>query len=425
MVGFGYEKGTIKMKAVVFTLGCKVNECESDSLIAGLIERGYEVSDKLEYADLYIVNTCAVTSEAEKKSRQMESRIKHLNPSAKIIFTGCACQKDSKSFSSKSSDYLVTGTFSKNKILDMLDKCGVNIENDHLEFEELNVVKSLRARTYVKVQDGCNNFCSYCIIPYLRGRSRSRDANNVLAEIESVSPEEAVINGINLSAYSFNGQGLTGLIRALKGVKCRIRLGSLEVGVIDREFLQALKELNNFAEHFHLSLQSGSNSVLKKMNRHYTREEYLSKVKLIREFFPDAGITTDIIVGFPTESEQDFKDTLELVDSVEFSDIHPFPFSPRSGTVAFKMKDLPKQVKKDRQAVLLLKKQECKEKFINKFIGKELEFLREEIKDGYAEGYSGNYIRLYVKDFKSDKNLVKVKVVKPFKDGALAQVIEN
>ena len=413
------------MKAVVFTLGCKVNECESDSLIAGLIERGYEVSDKLEFADLYIVNTCAVTSEAEKKSRQMESRIKHLNPNAKIIFTGCACQKNSSSFSNKSSNYLVTGTFSKNKILDMLDNSGVSIENERAEFEELNVVKSLRARTYVKVQDGCNNFCSYCIIPYLRGRSRSRSISNILHEIECVSPQEAVINGINLSAYSFNGQGLTGLIRALKGVKCRIRLGSLEVGVIDSEFLIALSELHNFAQHFHLSLQSGSNSVLKKMNRHYTREEYLEKVNLIREYFPNAGITTDIIVGFPTETDQDFRDTLELVDMVGFSDIHPFPFSPRSGTVAFKMNDLPKQVKKDRQAVLLAKKQECKSKFLTKFIGKELEFLCEEYKDGYAEGYSGNYLRLYVKDYIGDKKLVKVRVESLFKDGVLAKIIEN
>ena len=412
------------MKAVVFTLGCKVNECESDSLIAGLAERGYEVSDKLVPADLYVVNTCAVTAEAEKKSRQMESRIKKLNPNAKIIFTGCATQKNPQSFANKSDSYLVTGAFSKNKILDMLDKTGVVIQPPCSQFEELNTVKSLRTRTYVKVQDGCNNFCSYCIIPYLRGRIRSRNPDSVIAEITAINPKEAVINGINLSAYEFDGKGLTGLIERLKDVECRIRLGSLEIGVIDDGFLSALKNLKNFAPHFHLSLQSGSNNVLKKMNRHYTAEEYLQKVNLIREYFPNAGITTDIIVGFPTETEQDFIETVNLVDKVKFSDIHPFPFSPRSGTVAFKMQDLPKEIKKDRQNRLLKKKAECKQAFVNGLVGKTCDFLFEEEKDGYFEGYSENYVRLYLKDFSGTHDIVKVQIIAPFKDGALAKIKE-
>ncbi len=412
------------MKAVVFTLGCKVNECESDSLIAGLIERGYEVSDKLVPAELYIVNTCAVTAEAEKKSRQTASRIKKLNPNAKIIFTGCASQKNYNAFADKSSAYLVTGSFSKNKILDMLDKVGVEISPAKTDFEELNVVKSLRARAYIKVQDGCNNFCSYCIIPYLRGRSRSRNPQNIINEIKLVNPKEAVINGINLSAYSFNGEGLTGLVKALKDVDCRIRLGSLEVNIITKEFLCALKELKDFAPHFHLSLQSGSNNVLKKMNRHYTVEEYIEKVDLIREFFPNAGITTDIIVGFPTETEQDFTDTLKLVDRVKFSDIHPFPFSPRSGTVAYKMQDLPSDVKKQRQAILIEKKAESKNNFISGLIGESLNVLFEEICDGYLEGYSENYVRVYVKGGETLLHQIeKVKVIEPFKDGVLAQTI--
>jgi threonylcarbamoyladenosine tRNA methylthiotransferase MtaB len=173
----------------------------------------------------------------------------------------------------------------------------------------------------------------------LRGRNRARNPQSVVDEINSINPREAVINGINLSAYNYNGLGLTQLIEKLKEVNCRIRLGSLEVGVVDDKFLTALKGLNDFAPHFHLSLQSGSNNVLKKMNRHYTTEEYAKKVKLIREYFPLAGITTDIIVGFPTETEQDFLDTLNFVDEIQFSDIHPFPFSPRSGTVAYNMQD--------------------------------------------------------------------------------------
>lgn len=411
------------MKAVVFTLGCKVNECESDSLIAGLLERGYEVSDKLVPADLYIVNTCAVTAEAEKKSRQMASRIKKLNASAKIIFTGCAVQKNSSAFSEKDKNFLVTGVFSKQKILDMLDESGERISQECTCYEELLPAKSLRTRAYVKVQDGCNNFCSYCIIPYLRGRSRSRNPQSILDEIQMLSPKEAVINGINLSAYDYNGVKLSGLMRMLKNCSTRIRLGSLEVGVITEEFLTEIKNLKNFAPHFHLSLQSGSDNVLKKMNRHYTTNEYADKVDLIRRYFPNAGITTDIIVGFPTETEEDFVNTLKFVERVDFSDIHPFTFSPRSGTVAYKMKDLSPEIKKKRLEKLLVIKAQKKHAFAEKMKGETLMFLPEEFKDGFLEGYSENYLRLYVDTDKKPDSIVKVKVLEPFKDGAKAQII--
>lgn len=413
------------MKAVVFTLGCKVNECESDSLLAGLIERGYEVSDKLVPADLYIVNTCAVTAEAEKKSRQTAARIKKIAPNAKIIFTGCAVQKNPKPFTEKSDEYLVTGTFNKNKILDILDMVGEQISPPCSEFEELNRVKTLRTRAYIKVQDGCNNFCSYCIIPYLRGRSRSRSIESILEEIKDINPSEAVINGINLSAYNYNGKTLTDLVKALKVVDSRIRLGSLEVRVIDDEFLRALKELKNFAPHFHLSLQSGSSAVLKKMNRHYTAEEYIEKVDLIRSYFPDAAITTDIIVGFPTETEENFSETIALVKRVKFADIHPFPFSKRSGTVAYKMQDVAAEVKKERLNRLLEEKAACKKAFAEKMTGKVLDFLFEEVKDGYAQGYSQNYLRLYIKDYSGEKEIKKAEVLSEFKDGALAKIIKE
>lgn len=411
------------MKAVVFTLGCKVNECESDSLIAGLIERGYEVSDKLVPADLYIVNTCAVTAEAEKKSRQTASRIKKLNDKAKIIFTGCAVEKNFKPFAEKSNEYLVTGTFNKNKILDMIDSVGVQISPPCAEFEELSFVKTLRTRAYIKVQDGCNNFCSYCIIPYLRGRSRSRNPQKIIEEINAINPKEAVINGINLSAYDYNGKTLADLMESLSEINCRIRLGSLEVRVIDDRLLTALKNLKNFAPHFHLSLQSGADAVLKKMNRHYITTEYLQKVELIRKYFPTAGITTDIIVGFPTETEEDFIETLNFVDKVKFSDIHPFTFSPRSGTVAFKMKDLSGDIKHDRLCRMMEKKAHCKSSFIAGHIGKTLDFLPEENKEGFTEGYSENYIRLYVEGKIDCKNIIKVRVIEPFKEGAKAQII--
>ena len=411
------------MKAVVFTLGCKVNECESDSLITGLENLGYEVSDKLVPADLYIVNTCAVTNEAEKKSRQMARRIKKLSKDAKIIFTGCAVQKNPEQFMTKSNDFLLTGVFNKNEILSLLNESGNHVSAPCTEFEELLLTKSLRTRAYVKVQDGCNNFCSYCIIPYLRGRNRARNPESVKKEILSLGAKEVVINGINLSAYDYNGINLTGLIKSLKDLPIRIRLGSLEVNIIDREFLSALKELKDFAPHFHLSLQSGCDGVLKKMNRHYTTKEYLEKVNLIREYFADAGITTDIIVGFPTESENDFLETVEFVKSVGFSDIHPFPFSSRSGTVASKMKDLPADVKKQRLDKLLEIKKECKNNFALKMKGKELDFLFEEFKDGYAVGYTQNYLRIYIKDYKkkSQNQIEKVIVLEPYLEGAIAE----
>lgn len=350
------------MKAVVFTLGCKVNECESDAFISGLKARGYEVSDKLEKADLYIVNTCAVTAEAEKKSRQTASRIKRISPDAKIIFTGCAAEKNYKAFADKSTAYLVTGVFNKNAILSALDRTGVMVAEKSTDYEELPAPTSLKARAFIKVQDGCDNFCTYCIIPHLRGRSRSRSADSVAKEISALNPAEAIITGINLSDYKGDG-GLTGLINSLKSVNSRIRLGSLEVGIIDDGFLQSLKALKKFAPHFHLSLQSGSNSVLKKMNRKYTREEFIEKVALIRQYFPLAGITTDIIAGFPTETEEDFNDTLSLVDAVKFSDIHPFIFSPREGTPAYKMQDLPFEVKKSRLDRLIEIKKRLKAEF--------------------------------------------------------------
>ena len=412
------------MKAVVFTLGCKVNECESDSLMKGLSERGYEVSDKLEPADLYIVNTCAVTHEAEKKSRQTASRIKKLNPYAKIIYTGCAAQKNPEAFLSKSEGTLVTGVFGKNKILEHLDECGIDITPQNGEYEELSPVKTLRARVFIKVQDGCDNFCSYCIIPYLRGRSRSRSPESVVKEITELSPSEAVINGINLTSYDYRGIKLTGLIEALAEVDCRIRLGSLEVNVIDDEFLSATKKLKNFAPHFHLSLQAGSDETLKKMNRKYKVKEFEEKVSLIKKYYPDAGITTDIIAGFPTETEENFAETLALTDRVGFTDIHAFAFSPRSGTAAYKMKDLPPEVKKTRTEKLLAKKAEAKAAFAARSQGKIYDFLAEDVKDGYTLGYSENYLRLYVKDEVPVGKIIKVKVGNPFKDGALAEVVK-
>ena len=409
------------MKAVVFTLGCKVNSRESSCLITGLKEKGYETSDKLEPADVYIINTCAVTAEAEKKSRQAIARAKKFNENARIFICGCASQKNPEAFIVKGAQ-VVTGAKAKDKILDLLDNEGIFIEQSDEYYEKYLPSKSSKTREYVKIQDGCNNFCSYCIIPYLRGRSRSRKIENIVEEIKALDSLEIVITGINVSAFDDNGKKLPELLHALKDFDCRFRFGSLEVGVISEELLTATKQLKDFAPHFHLSLQSGSDSVLKTMNRHYTSSEYADKVKLIREFYPDAAITTDIIVGYSTESDENFKECLEFCDAIEFADVHCFTYSVREGTAGAKLKKLPDDVKKTRLDQMLKRKEAYKDKFVEKNIGKILTLIPEEEIDGYTVGYTENYLRVFVKGC-IPHGKVKVEIVEKYQDGALAEVI--
>ena len=409
-------------KAVVFTLGCKVNSRESAALMSGLNDKGYEVSDKIEKADLYNINTCAVTAEAEKKSRQAVARMRKFNPDAPIFVCGCASQRDPEAFREKGVK-VVVGAKSKDKIIDMLDEDGVFIEKSDEYYEKFMPCKTSRTREYVKIQDGCDNFCSYCIIPYLRGRSRSRKIENVIKEIKALSPLESVITGINISSYNDDGKGLNELIAALSDIDCRIRLGSVEVGVIDEKLLDATKKLKDFAPHFHLSLQSGSDHVLKTMNRRYTAEEYYDRVMLIRKYYPDAAITTDVIVGYSTETEQDFLDSVAFCRKVGFSDIHCFPYSVRQGTAGARLKKLPDEVKKDRLERLLEVKAELKNAYINEHIGKILRVIPEEKEDGYVVGYTENYIRVFMQgEMRCGEFAVLLK--EPFKDGALAEFVD-
>lgn len=410
------------MKAVVFTLGCKVNDCESGSIIRGLQERGWEVSDELDFADLYILNTCAVTGEAEKKSRQAIARVRAVNPDARIIVCGCAAEKTPEIFAKKQNVQLVTGARQKSKILSLLDGEGVALDENDKVYDEMPAPVSLKTRAFVKIQDGCNNFCSYCIIPYLRGRSRSRTVESAAEEILSNAAEEVVITGIDISSFKDGERGLADLLLAVKDAKSRIRLGSLEVGVITPQLLDAAKQVRDFAPHFHLSLQSGSDAVLKKMNRHYTGEEYCRRVELIRSYFPDAAITTDIISGFPTETEENFSETLALARRVGFSQIHCFSYSRRTGTVAAKFSELPAEIRKRRLHELLALSHELRQTYEQKFVGKTLELVPEEAKDGYTEGYSENYIRLYVKGAVRQK--MRVLARESFADGLLAEIIK-
>lgn len=418
------------MKAVVFTLGCKVNDVESGSIIRDLQTLGYEVSREIVFADLYIFNTCAVTAEAERKSRQAIGKAKKLNKSAKIIVCGCATEKAPQAFLEKENVFAVVGAKRKNRVLEIVkggfsdEFCGGQVLADDGTYEEMSTPECLKTRNFVKVQDGCNRFCSYCIIPYLRGRSRSRSVESSAKEILASEALETVVTGIDISDYrDENGRDFADLMTAVKDADTRIRLGSIEVSMITPKLLSALKSLKRFAPQFHLSLQSGSNAVLKSMNRHYTREEYLEKCKMIYEAFPSAGITTDIIVGFPTETEEDFLQSVAIIREAGFSQIHAFPYSPREGTNAYKRyKELPAEIKKDRVERILEEGAKQKTAYLTSQIGTEQEIVPEQCKNGVTEGYAGNYIRVYV-DGELPKTLVRVKITELYKDGVKAERI--
>ena len=405
------------MKACVFTLGCKLNEVESASLMSGLESLGYETTEELGPADLYLLNTCAVTREAEKKSRQAVARMRKFNPNAPVIVTGCAAQHHAEDFYKREGVVLVTGAQGKGKLLELLGKEGIFVEPE-CGMGELPAPKQTKTRAYLRIQDGCNRFCSYCLIPYLRGRSRSRKKENILAEALSSSAKELVLTGVDISDYHDGEVSLAGLLRYLKDVPARIRLGSVEESAVTDELLSAMKE-GNFMPHFHLSLQSGSNAVLKAMNRRYTREEYLSACRKIYAAFPDAAITTDIIVGFPGETEENFGESLSIVKEAGFSRVHVFPFSPREGTVAAKKPDLPASLKHERVQRLMAEANEAEEAYLSRYIGRESEVLFEA--DG---GYTPNYLRVYA-DGAKEGSLWRVKLLEREKDGLKAQLLQE
>ena len=405
------------MKACVFTLGCKMNEVESMSLWSGLEKLGYEVTDELCAADLYLLNTCAVTKEAEKKSRQAIARLRKFNPLAPVVVFGCAAAHAPESFVKKEGVLFVSGAQGKDKVLALLGKEGVYPDSDERVFSELPAPKQSKTRAFLRIQDGCDNFCSYCIIPYLRGRSRSRSVQSILNEAECVTAKEIVLTGIDISSYRDGDTDLGGLLYAMRELPLRIRLGSLEPHIITREFLERIRAAGNVMPHFHLSSQSGSDSVLRAMNRHYTRGEYLDKCALIREYFENAAVTTDIIVGFTGETEEDFQKSLSIVEEAGFSRVHVFPYSPREGTVAYKRGDTPAEIKKRRTAELLAAADRAEKIFLEKQLGKEAEVLFEEV-----GGYTENYVRVHAEGAREGE-LKKVVITKITDRGAVAEIL--
>lgn len=392
------------MKISIITLGCKVNECESRSLIASLRLAGHDVFEGIVYADSYIINTCSVTGEADRKSRQAIGKAAKCNPNAKIFVCGCSSQRDHEIYKKYKNVVFISGNGKKSEILQQFmsdivvngdEICNMEIPT---YFEEMALPSHEKTRDFIKVQDGCNNFCSYCIIPYVRGRSRSRAIQSVLSEAEEAAKhtKEIVLTGIDVSSYGKDcGSSLRELILALKDLPVRKRMSSFECTVVDEQLLEALA-VAGFCDHFHLSLQSGSDNVLKAMNRHYTTERYLEIVRSIRRYFPNAGVTTDIITGFPSETEKDFEVTCDFARSVGFSDIHVFPYSEREGTRAAAMKQIPMAERRARAHSLIGIKAELKRAFLEKQRGKTLSVYFEENEDcGFASGYAENYVRVY------------------------------
>ncbi len=398
-------------KISIFTLGCKVNQYDTDAMLAVFEHAGFEIAEGLEYADVYVVNSCAVTAEAEKKSRQSIARILKVNPNAKIFVCGCASQNNFSQFAKSNVQY-ISGSDQK---LDFARKIVTEFKGEEEQFDKIvpdkfdistvfednDGIINLRTRHFIKVQDGCNNFCSYCLIPYVRGRSRSRVLASIERELDEVSSvaKEVVVTGINLSAYGKDiGSSLTDLMKMLSKYDFSVRLGSLEVGVITKDFLDATKTLKRFCPHFHLSLQSGDDSVLKAMNRHYTTAEYYDAVRLIREYYSDPAITTDIIVGFPSEREEEFENSMAFARKVGFSDIHVFPYSSRRGTVAGRMPTLDPEIVLDRQKRMTALKHELVQNYLNKQIGMPVNVLFETQSRGVWCGHSPNYVKVYSKN---------------------------
>lgn len=419
-----------KLKVVVFSLGCKVNQYEGRSMVEKLEENGFYATDKPEPADAYIINTCSVTAEADKKSRQAVARMLKLNPDAKIYICGCSSQNNPIQYESKSNIRMIFGSFGKisaissimsDIVLNDTHKPLVNVCSMPEKYEDDLSPELTKSRAFLKVQDGCNNFCSYCIVPYLRGRSRSRSVESVVAEAKDVcmKTREIVITGINVSAYGLDcGSSLGELIDALACVPVRKRFGSIECTVITDELLEKMKAAG-FCDSFHLSMQSGSDSVLKRMNRHYTSREFLDKVALIRKHFPHAGITTDVIVAFPGETDEEFSESMKTVEQACFLDMHVFPYSIRPGTKAANMQQVPSAVANERVKRMLELKSELNKRFIESQIGYEGEVFVEDSEGEYNVGLMPNYIKVYTTA--PVGTFSKHKLVKYYNNGAIGE----
>lgn len=413
------------MKAALHNLGCKVNAYETEAMQQILEEAGYEIVPFSEYADVYVINTCSVTNMADRKSRQMLHRAKKQNPDAIVVGAGCYVQtKEAQALVDESID-IVIGNNKKHELVPLLREyeashrkmaCVADINHEKQAYEELSLSRTAEhTRAFIKVQDGCNQFCTYCIIPFARGRVRSRELPDVLQEIRTLAKSgyrEVVLTGIHLSSYGVdNGESLLHLIEAvheLEGIE-RIRLGSLEPSIVTDAFAKRLSELPKICPHFHLSLQSGCDTVLSRMNRRYDTAEYEVGCALLRRYFEHPAITTDVIVGFPGETDEEFETTERYLERIHFYEMHIFQYSRREGTKAAAMPDqVPEAVKKERSEKLLALGHRMSEEFRRYYLGRQVTALLEEefLYDGkrYYTGYTKEYVKVAVETKKDLSN---------------------
>ena len=447
------------MRRVAFiTLGCKVNQYETNAMAQKFIEKGYEVVEHTEVADIYVINTCTVTNMSDRKSRQMLRRVKELNKEAIIVACGCYVQVAKAEVEKIEEVDLILGNNEKKNIVELVEK----FQNEKIEREKKSeleevedvmhkkefvefgdVIYTEKTRAVIKVQDGCDRFCSYCIIPYARGRVRSRKPENVISEIEKISKKgikEVVITGIHIASYGKDFKeeyrliDLLEEINKIEGIE-RIELGSIEPLLITEEFVRRLKKLEKICHHFHLSLQSGCNETLKRMNRRYSIEEFKNIVELLKKNYEDVNLTTDIIVGFPGETEEEFQKTYEFLKEIKFYKMHIFKYSQRKGTKAAVMSgqiDGNKKEERSRKLIELSGKNE--EEYNKKYVGKEVEVLWEEEKEGFYKGHTKNYILAYLKvdneikkegeeeKKKLENTITKAKCIEAKKDHILVQL---
>lgn len=405
------------MKVAFSTLGCRVNVYESEAMAEKFIREGYEVVEASEKADVYVINTCTVTNMGDKKSRQIISRARRLNEDSIIAVVGCYSQIAPKEVSEIPGVDVVLGTRNKGDVVYYVNKARdegksqVHVEGvlKNKKFEELNIEEYQdKTRAFLKIQDGCNRFCTYCIIPYSRGSVCSKDPKKVLEEVNKLAEhgfKEIILSGIHTASYGLDLEGSVNLIdiideiEKVEGIE-RIRIGSIEPAFFTPEVIEKMKGFKKLCPHFHLSLQSGCDATLKRMNRRYTAEEYAASVELLRETMPDVSITTDVIVGFPGETEEEFNETYKFLEKIKLTKTHVFKYSPRKGTKAADMGDqIDGNIKEKRSKLLIELSNKNEKEFIEKFIGKEMDVLIEnEVKgkDGVYEGYTRNYIKVQV-----------------------------
>lgn len=429
----------VKKKAALHNLGCKVNAYETEAMRQMLEAAGYEIVDFSEAADVYVINTCSVTNVADRKSRQMLHRAKKKNPSAIVVAVGCYVQTKANEARLDPAVDIMIGNNRKQGLVEAIlafekDKSQREsiVEINHRQpYEKLNLNRNAEhTRAFVKVQDGCSQFCSYCIIPYARGRVRSRELSDVLDEIKALASngyQEVVLTGIHLSSYGIDtGESLLHLVKQAAGIDKiqRIRLGSLEPGIVTEEFAEELSKIEKICPHFHLSLQSGCDSVLERMNRKYTSDEYRKSCGLLRKYFVHPAITTDVIVGFPGETTEEFLRTEAFVKEIHFYEMHIFKYSRREGTKAAAMPDqVPESVKTERSERLLALAETMSEEFRSHYLGKEVEVLMEEPfwTDGrrYFAGYTKEYVKIALETDKDLSNSFVTGTAKGMSDGGI------